>query len=172
LVDVDIGSSSSILLMTLMTGVDPAVALLAHFIRIACNIGFVRIGNRRLGMISNSLVASIVSGNRWQFAVHGFLLSLALAEILRKYLRCRAARHPACPQAGLQLSLAASRRSTRSRRGGFARMKLERKIGCDAAGDNENRRYENHHAVTCLWVAIHFASCECCDRAIWRGFPE
>jgi hypothetical protein len=128
LVDVDIGSSLSILLMTLMAGVDPAVALLAHFIGITCNIRFVRIGNGGPGMVSNTLIASIVCGNWWQFAVHGLLLSLA-----------------------------ASRHSARSRQSGFAWMKLERKIDCDAASNNENRRYENRHAVTCLRVAFHFA---------------
>jgi hypothetical protein len=75
LVDVDIGTSLSILLVALVTGVDPAISLLTLLVGIDGHVRLMGIGYRWFGMIADTLIASIFLGNRWWSAVHHFLLS-------------------------------------------------------------------------------------------------
>ena len=86
LVDVDIGTSLSILLMPLVTGIDPAISLLAFLVWIYRHVRLMGIGYRWFGVVTNTFVASIFLGNRWWFAAHHLLLSLLCQKLRAIYL--------------------------------------------------------------------------------------
>jgi len=82
-VDVDIDTSLSILLMPLVTGIDPAISLLTFLVGIHRHVRLMGVGYRWFGVVTNTFVASIFLRNRWWFTAHHLLLSLRCQKLRR-----------------------------------------------------------------------------------------
>ncbi|MCZ3379125.1 hypothetical protein JJQ51_24605 [Rhizobium sp. AG207R] len=82
----DIDTSLSILLMPLVTGIDPAISLLTFLVGIHRHVRLMGVGYRWLGVVTNTFIASILLGNWWWSAVHHLLLSLPCQKLWTIYL--------------------------------------------------------------------------------------